>query len=104
MRIASNYTVVATVRRAHGTKRIEWTFEGKGSGTLAWNMWRKMRQIGKTTDTYEPFISASLARCAPSGDVIVESIGDGVPDAVAASMDTETSPMPDFWSDGSPVI
>ena len=60
---ASTYTIEATVRRAAGqTRKIEWEYSGKGSGTSCWNAWRKMRDSNATMDTCEPFISASLYR------------------------------------------
>lgn len=68
----TTYTIEATVVRAAGvTRKIEWDYSGKGSGTLSWNAWRKMRETHTTMDTQESFKNAALLR---DGEVI-ESIG-----------------------------
>lgn len=71
----NTYTIEAFVRRPGGqTKRIEWEYEGRGSGTLAWNVWRKMRETNATMDTSEPFVTAGLFRNGQP----VEQIGNVV--------------------------
>lgn len=67
------YTIEATVRRSGGvTRKIEWDYSGKGSGTSCWNAWRQMRETNATMDTAEPFVCAALLR---NGER-VESIGN----------------------------
>ena len=56
------YSITATVRRGSSQKTIEWEYEGRGSGTLAWSAWRKMRETNATMDTSEPFVTAGLFR------------------------------------------
>lgn len=59
----NTYMIEATVRRAEGrTRKIEWEYSGKGSGTDCWRAWRKMRETNATMDTSEPFISAAIFR------------------------------------------
>jgi len=66
------YTIEASVRRSQGlTRKIEWEYSGKGSGTQAWKAWRTMRETNATMDTAEPFVSAALYR---NGEC-VESVG-----------------------------
>lgn len=67
------YTIEATVRCSGGvTRKIEWDYSGKGSGTSCWNAWEKMRETNATMDTAEPFVRAALRR---NGNLI-ESIGN----------------------------
>ena len=68
----TTYTIEATVRRSNGEDRkIEWEYDGRGSGTSAWRAWCKMAKTNATMDTQEPFVKACILR---NGEP-VESIG-----------------------------
>lgn len=69
--MSSKYTVEARVRRAGGSKLIEWEWEGRGSGTMADHAWKKLRATNRTIDTDEPIMSGAVLR----DGVVVESIG-----------------------------
>jgi hypothetical protein len=67
----SEYAIQAVVRRVGVTRKIEWTYDGRGSGTLAWNAWRRMRATNQTMDTREPFVGAAILRDGK----LIEAIG-----------------------------